>query len=183
MSHQTRSIQNGPLWNVPEWPPQGDCGGESLRRVASCCHILTRSICCLLFTFFDLATQIFMVAYTSHLSFYRVRSPLCTMCGVTPPLMNWQNIWKSILIFMYLPSSIFILHKYLAWIFYWQDRRRKIRILLQKGLIFKKNLIEEDLRCSVILNIESTAWDLYCDSFSSQFVHLSVFRDLLICLL
>ena len=102
---------------------------------------------------------------------------------LTPPLMNWQNIWKSILIFMYLPSSIFILHKYLAWIFYWQDRRRKIRILLQKGLIFKKNLIEEDLRCSVILNIESTAWDLYCDSFSSQFVHLSVFRDLLICLL
>ena len=36
----------------------------------SCSHILTRSICCLLFAFFDLATQIFMVAYTSHLSFY-----------------------------------------------------------------------------------------------------------------
>ena len=125
----------------------------------------------------------FPLLYIHYPCFYRMRSPLCTMCGVTPPLMNWQNIWKSILIFMYLPSSIFILHKYLAWIFYWQDRRRKIRILLQKGLIFKKNLIEEDLRCSVILNIESTAWDLYCDSFSSQFVHLSVFRDLLICLL
>ena len=44
----------------------------------SCSHILTRSICCLLFAFFDLATQIFMVAYTSHLSFCL---PMCSIAG------------------------------------------------------------------------------------------------------